>query len=138
MTQDDKITVDLSTIMKDGQGEDIIIVPKTSVVVNGTMMTINNKALQENKKYIFGNALCDLLSKSKAQNIEDAAKITRWHAKIFNEITKAKPKILLDKEELKDLKIIISTTPSESLNNLIDGIIFDVITDYIELAINKK
>jgi len=135
-----KIKVDLSTPMKDGTDNYIIKMSRKTLMMDSAGLgTITLKELNNHKKFLFGDALCDMLSrKIKPKNTEDAARIKRWHAKIYNETTKSNSSILLDSDELKEIKEIMSTANPEFLDVIVDGTLFDVISDYLELAINAK
>ncbi len=102
--------------------------------------SINPNDVANAKPMTLGYALLDMFSrKITPKNIGDAAEIKKWHSRFYNKSITLKGIIELDSDELKEIKEIFDTqTDPKLLEVVIDGTMYNLMTDYLAEALIKK
>lgn len=135
------VKVNLKQKILDHMDNEIKILDKTSIIVNGmNSFSVNPADITAAKPVRLGDALIDVFSrKITVKTFEDAAEMKKWHSKFHNKFITGKGIIELDSDELKEIKSILDTKADPTkLEVMIDGEVYRIVTDYLQLSLTKK
>lgn len=138
---DKTIKLNLKQKILDSNGKDIKVVDRNTIMISNTgSISIPKDTMTTAKAMTLGYALEEIFSrKLKVESFKDSADMKLWHSKFHNNTVTAKGTIELDSDQLKEIKEIMDNKGDPTkIEVLVDGQVYNIITDALQKALTKK